>query len=119
MASRSNRFIPAGTTLPMQSHLRRPLSSQTMLLQANDREFLFDLDEQLQFPPEVAITSLRPDVVILSPSTKTVIMLELTVPLEDRSHLAYDRKSSKYSALVTVFEESGFKAHLFPIEVGC
>ena len=48
----------------------------------------------------------------------TVIMLELTVPLEDRSHLAYDRKSSKYSALVTAYEESGFKAH-FLIEVGC
>ena len=122
MASRSNRFIrfvPAGTTLPLQSHQRRPLSSQTLLLQANDWEFLFDLDEQLQFPPEVAVTSLRPDVVILSRSTKTVIMLELTVPLEDRSHLAYDRKSSKYSALVTACEESGFKAHLFPIEVGC
>ena len=107
MASRSNRFIrfvPAGTTLPLQSHQRRPLSSQTLLFQANDWEYLFDLDEQLQFPPEVAVTSLRPDVVILSRSTKTVIMLELTVPLEDRSHLAYDRKSSKYSALVTACE---------------
>ena len=122
MASRSNRFIrfvPAGTTLPLQSHQRQPLSSQTLLLQANDWEFLFDLNEQLQFPPEVAVTSLRPDVVILSRSTKTVIMLELTVPLEDRSHLAHDRKSSKYSALVSACEESGFKAHLFPIEVGC
>ena len=109
MASRSNRFIrfvPAGTTLPLQSHQRRPLSSQTLLLQANDWEFLFDLDEQLQFPPEVAVTSLRPDVVIFSWSTKTVVMLELTVLLEDRSHLAYDRKSSKYSALVTTCEES-------------
>ena len=61
----------------------------------------------------------QPDVVILSRSTKTVIMLELTVPLEDRSHLAFDRKSSKYSAVVTACEESGFNAHLFPIEVGC
>ena len=122
IASQSNwfiRFVPAGTTLPMQSHQRRPLSPQTLLLQANDWEFLFDLDEQLQFPPEIAGTSLRPDIVILSWSTKTVIMLELTVPLEDRSYLAYDRKSSKYSALVTVCEESGFKAHLFPIELGC
>ena len=52
MASRSNqfiRFVPAGTTLPLQSHQRRPLSSQTLLLQANNWEFLFDLDEQLQF----------------------------------------------------------------------
>ena len=61
MASRSNgfiRFVPAGTTLPLQSLQRRPLSSQTLLLQANDWEFLFDLDEHLQFPPEVAVTSL-------------------------------------------------------------
>ena len=86
---------------------------------SNDWEFLFDLDEQLQFPPEVAVISLRPDIVTLSRSAKRVIMLELTVPLEDRSHLAYDRKSSKYSTLVTACEESGFKAHQFPIEVGC
>ena len=46
MASRSNRFIgfvPAATTLPMQSHQHRPLKSQTLLLQANDWEILFDL----------------------------------------------------------------------------
>ena len=97
-----------------QSRQRQPLSSQTLLLQANgyNWEFLFDLDEQLQFPPEAAVTSLRPDVVIISRSTETVIMLELTVLLEDR-------KSFKYSALVNACEESGFKAHLFPIEVGC
>ena len=50
MASQSSRFIrfvPAGTTLPLQSHQCRPLSSHTLLLQANDWEFLFDLDDQL------------------------------------------------------------------------
>ena len=47
-----------------------------------------------------------------------IVLLELTVPL-DNVHLAHDRITSKYSALVTACEESGFKTHMFALEVGC
>ena len=58
--------------------------NQNILLQASDWDFRFDLgSEPLQFPTEVAATTLRPDVVIYSRTKKIVIMLELTVPLED------------------------------------
>ena len=64
----------------MQSaSLRRPLVNQNILLQASDLDFRFDLgSDSLQFPTEVAATTLRPDVVIYSRTKKIVIMLELT-----------------------------------------
>ena len=57
--------------------------------------------------------------VLFSRSSKTIVLLELTVPLEDNVHLAHHRKTSKYSALVTACEENGFKTHMFALEVGC
>ena len=115
------QFVRPGQRLPAPSHVmqRKPLASQAILLQANDWTFLYDLEGQLQFPIEAAETSLRPDVVLFSRSSKTIVLLELTVPLEDNVHLAHDRKTSKYSALVTACEENGFKTHVFALEVGC
>ena len=95
------------------------MASQAILLQANDWTFLYDLEGQLRFPIEAAVTSLRPDVVLFSRSSKTIVLLELTVPLEDNAHPAHDRKTTKYSALVTACEENGFKTHMFALEVGC
>ena len=81
---------------------------------------VYDLGpDPFRFPVEIASTSLRPDVVIFSRSNKTVVLLELTVPLEDRSHLAHDRKKSKYSELAATCEQNGFTVHLLPFEVGC
>ena len=115
------QFVRAGQRLPAPNHItqRKPLASQAILLQANDWTFLYDLEGQLQFPIEAAVTSLRPDVVLFSRSSKTIVLLELTVPLEDNVHLAHDRKTTKYSALVTACEENGFKTHMFALEVGC
>ena len=112
----------AGQRLPAPNHItqRKILASQAiLLLQANDWTFLYDLEGQLQFPIEAAVTSLRPDVVLFSRSSKTIVLLELRVPLEDNVHLAHDRKTTKYSALVTACEENGFKTHMFALEVGC
>ena len=115
------QFVRAGQRLPAPNHItqRKPLSSQAILLQANDWTFLYDPEGQLQFPIEAAVTSLRPDVVLFSRSSKTIVLLELTVPLEDNVHLARDRKTTKYSALVTACEENGFKTHMFALKVGC
>ena len=104
-------FVPAGHSgaLPSRSSSSRPLVNQNILLQALDWDFCFDLgSEPLQFPTEVAATILRPDVVNYSRTKKIVIMLELTVPLEDRSHLAHDRKTSKNAPLARTCEEHGF-----------
>ena len=94
-------------------------ASLAILLQASDWTFLYDLDGQLQFPIEADATSHRPEVVLFSRFSKTIVLLELTLPLEDYINLANDRKTMKYSALVTACEENCFKTDLFTLEVGC
>ena len=43
-----------------------------------------DLKKQLKFPEEIAHTNLRPDIVLWSRGTKQVVLIELTVPWEER-----------------------------------
>ena len=71
-----------------------------MLATARDWELRVDLGRQLQFPEIVARTTLRPDIVLTSLTTKQVVLLELTVPWEDRIEEAHERKRAKYSDLV-------------------
>ena len=117
--SRFIRFVRAGESLPRNADQRRPLASQAILLQTNDWQFLYDLEEQLQFPVEIAATIQRPDIVIFSISRKTVVMLELTVPLEDNISAAHKRKEENYEDLVSSCEQNGYKTHFFAVEVGC
>ncbi|KAF4113666.1 hypothetical protein G5714_006211 [Onychostoma macrolepis] len=50
------------------------------LAMARDWKMLVDIGQQLIFPPEIAATTLRPDLVLWSPSLKSVYITELTVP---------------------------------------
>lgn len=43
-------------------------------------ELRADLDDQLKFPPQMAVTFLQPDILLWSTIAKTVIMVERTVP---------------------------------------
>ncbi|XP_064193957.1 uncharacterized protein LOC135256013 [Anguilla rostrata] len=60
-----------------------------------DWQLLVDLERQLKFPNHIAGTTLRPDIVLVSESTKQAVLLELTVPWEDRLEEAVERKLSK------------------------
>jgi len=53
---------------------------------------LADLDQCFIFPPEIATTNLRPDIVLWSGSALIVQLIELTVPWEDAVDEAYERK---------------------------
>lgn len=55
-----------------------------------------DLNQLLRFPQEINPTSVRPNLVLWSSLTKTVIMVELTIPWEDRMETAFKRKEAKY-----------------------
>uniref|UniRef100_A0A1A8DYB0 Uncharacterized protein n=1 Tax=Nothobranchius kadleci TaxID=1051664 RepID=A0A1A8DYB0_NOTKA len=52
-------------------------------------QFQVDVGRQLKFPENITATSLRPDMVI-SESTKQVVILELTVPWEDHIEEAHE-----------------------------
>ena len=92
---------------------------QSLLAAGCEWNMRADLDRQLKFPQEITATSLRPDIVLWSTSTKTVIMVELTVPWEEGMEAAFERKRDKYSELANECSEAGWRAFTYPVEVGC
>ena len=53
-----------------------------------------------------------------STKTDTVILMELTVPWEDRMELSNVLKEDKYSELMMDLIDKGYRVHIFAIEVG-
>jgi hypothetical protein len=90
-----------------------------ILASASDWLLAADVGDQLKFPQEVAITNSRPDIVLWSRNSRQVIILELTVPWEERIEEANERKRIKYQQLVQDCRENGWKTWCLPIEVGC
>ncbi len=72
--------------------VKNPPSS---LQQASDWELRVDLRRKLVFPQDVAVTSLQPDMVLLSRSTKTITVAELTVPWKERLATSHQLKKSQ------------------------
>ena len=80
---------------------------------------MVNLERTLQFPSDVDLTRLTPDVVILSRAARIGIMDELKFPWEDNVEEVHERKKEKYEELVMQCEEHGWRAHFYPFEVGC
>ena len=78
-----------------------------------------DLDRQLRFPAEITVTSLHPDIVVWSTKARSVLFIELTVPMEDGIEATFERKKSNYSELAAECREEGWKTTIYPVEVGC
>lgn len=78
-----------------------------------------DPEHQLKFPCHTAVTTLRPDIVLVSELSKQVVLLELTIPWEDHLEEALERKLSKYTGLVSDCQQAGWRARGLPVEVGC
>ncbi len=96
--------------------VKNPPSS---LQKTSDCELRVDLRRKLVFPQDVAVTSLQPDMVLLSRSTKTIIVAELTVPWKERLATSHQLKKAKYKDLVDEAVVKGWHATSYPIEVGC
>ena len=58
---------------------------------------LFVLEDALILPLEIAATLQRPDIVIFARAVRHVILIELTVPLEDRVSDAHERKNPLFA----------------------
>lgn len=50
-----------------------------------------DIGNQLHFPPEITITSLRPDIVLWFLIAKPVLLIELTIPWEEGMSAAHEQ----------------------------
>lgn len=56
---------------------------------------LVDQEEMLVFPEKAAITTLRLDMILLSKSSKNILIAELTAPWEDRLVISYQLKKAR------------------------
>ena len=81
---------------------------------------LVDFDHRkITFPPFIVATDLRPDVVLWSTLSRTVILLELTCPAEEGIAAAQIRKQSRYQDLLDEINATKtWKARLLTLEVG-
>ena len=87
---------------------------------ANDWKIQVDFkNKSTVFPPVICATSQRPDVVLWSVLSRTVILLELTCPAEEGIAAAQIRKGERYSELVKQITDTKiWKARLLTIEAG-
>ena len=86
---------------------------------ASDWILQFDhLDNKLVIPSFITVSQLRPDIVIYSISTKTVILLKLTCHCEENIWGWHNKKFVKYHSLSLAMVSNGWSVHWFPIKVG-
>ena len=107
-------FVKAGEKIQ-----RKRREKMNLLSSADDWQLLVDLETQLKLPRHIAVTSLRPDLILHSDNTKQCTIWELTVSWEEYITLANERKRSKYQELVEQCQQKSWKIHYDPVEVGC
>ena len=73
---------------------------------------------QIQIPPSIASTALRPDICVYSEMAKKVLFIELTSPSEENIQLWKVKKRQKYIGLVEEAKSNGYTAYCRTIEVG-
>ena len=89
-----------------------------ILAEANDWTVAADLEGIRHYPQVLIESGKRPDLVLVSSSTDAIILVELTVPWEDRFQYSNALKADKYADLSMDLEAKGYRTDLFPIEVG-
>ena len=68
-------------------------------------------------PPDVIVTTQRPDVVVLNMEERRVVIFELTCPFDSNVNTAHDFKMGKYASLVNDLRGDGYVVDLFCVEV--
>ncbi|MEL7079400.1 MAG: Ulp1 family isopeptidase, partial [Cyanobacteria bacterium J06582_2] len=86
---------------------------------AVDWKLMVDLDGNLKFPRQVAITNQRPDMILMSEMTKRIGLIELTVPSEERIEVSGELKRAKYAPLQEEGKANGWNVQVWAVEVGC
>lgn len=107
-------FVKSGSMLQPPTQKRN-----TVLTQCKEWLVLADLRKQLVFPREIGTTTLRPDIIMWSTVEKSVLLVELSIPWVEGMAAAHKRKHLKYSELVAECQEAGWRARVYPVEVGC
>ena len=70
-------------------------------------------------PHDIVVTAFRPDIFLYSYTGKKCILVELTVPFEDRVFIAAEGKARKYKDLQYQIISAGYDCRIYTVEVGC
>jgi hypothetical protein len=99
----------------------KPVLQESFLEIARDWEFQADLPgTPLNIPAHIASTKQRPDIILTSNAAKQLVIIELTVPIEERTGVSTELKVSKYEGDVAVAAKlKGWKTVIYAVEVGC
>ena len=73
----------------------------------------------LTIPPEVLVTSSRPDLDINYPEANVIKIIELTVPFETNIEKVNSFKTIKYATLIQYIEDKHISSELTCVEIGC
>lgn len=69
--------------------------------------------------PRMAETSLRADIVLFSETSQQVVLLETTVPWEERREEAKERQQAKHAGMVKERCRQGWRERSVALGVGC
>ena len=109
------KFLPAGQS----SQKKRKERKFGLLGKARDWVLLSDIGcTKMHFPSEIFVTSDRPDIVLYSTKTKTVILIENTSGCEENHSENHTLKTDKYFDLVEAIRGNGWTCHFFAVETG-
>ena len=109
------RFVKEGTKVPKPT----PQRPSGILHHATDWIIRADFDDNPTILSTMAATTLRPDLVIFSQSTRKVVIIELTSPVEENLEVRHVEKTAKYmKELVPLIVKNKWTVSFFAIEVG-
>ena len=106
-------FVKAGKCIAKSD--KKPTG---LLHLTSDWVLLSDLGNNYAFPGHIAISALRPDIVLFSNALKRAILIELTCPCEENMESWHSDKLIRYSGLVNMIKHNGWYVDLFAVEVG-
>ena len=66
---------------------------------------------------QIADTNQRPDMILMSESTRLAGVIELTVPREDRVEVSGELQKARYAPLQEQGKDNGWKVHVWAFEV--
>jgi hypothetical protein len=120
------KFVRAGQSKATDSKDKAKEQRHAGLLErGRDWKVLCDLSwerspgSSFVFPSHIATTSLKPDIIVYSPSSKFCIVgPELTAPMEENIASWKSKKLTKYSTELTDNLEPDWNIHISTIEVG-
>ena len=115
------RFRSTKEPIPRPTKQKPPTKNADCSVLGSASDWIMQIDYTKQpahFPVHICVTDKRPDIVLYSVSSRTVILIELTCPAEENICDAQLRKEVKYTPLKDQIKDNDWKCHLWTIEVG-